>query len=210
MDSPIGPGTTFPACESSIAASARKSRNSGWRSNCGRMVSGQKLSVSATKLQRGTSKPTCSILSDATSHVRNGRPLKPKMSGKLPSARRQSAPKATLNLRLQQSRNIPKVSLNFLKLSKTSQREAPVTRRPAISPSTINFPLSTCPNVAPPVVPLLRLCCGSDLNFVSYLPRCCGCCGSRRGSRRGAEEGEGVGRAPAYSNLSSTGARLNH
>jgi hypothetical protein len=31
------------------------------------------------------------------------------------------------------------------------------------------------------VAPLLRLCCGSDLNFVSYLPRCCGCCGSGGG-----------------------------
>jgi hypothetical protein len=31
------------------------------------------------------------------------------------------------------------------------------------------------------VAPLLRLCCGSDLNFISYLPRCCGCCGSRGG-----------------------------
>ena len=28
---------------------------------------------------------------------------------------------------------------------------------------------------------LLRLCCGSDLDFVSYLPRCCGCCGSGGG-----------------------------
>src|SRR4029077_16187686 len=37
------------------------------------------------------------------------------------------------------------------------------------------------PDVAPPVAPLLRLCCGSDLNFVSYLPSCCGCCGSRGG-----------------------------
>jgi len=35
--------------------------------------------------------------------------------------------------------------------------------------------------VAPRVAPLLRLCCGSDLNFVSYLPICCGCCGGEEG-----------------------------
>jgi hypothetical protein len=35
--------------------------------------------------------------------------------------------------------------------------------------------------VAATLPPLLRLCCGSDLNFAPYLPSCCGCCGSGRG-----------------------------
>src|SRR6267154_2900214 len=35
--------------------------------------------------------------------------------------------------------------------------------------------------VAPLWRTLLRLCCGSDLVFISYLPACCGCCGSRGG-----------------------------
>jgi hypothetical protein len=53
------------------------------------------------------------------------------------------------------------------------------------------------------VAALLRLCCGSDLNFEPYLPTCCGCCGSRgvkggyairhpaRGPVRSASDGEG-------------------
>jgi hypothetical protein len=35
--------------------------------------------------------------------------------------------------------------------------------------------------VAPLWRTMLRLCCGSDLNSVSYLSICCGCCGSRGG-----------------------------
>ena len=44
--------------------------------------------------------------------------------------------------------------------------------------------------VAPLVAVLLRLCCGSDLNSDSYLPICCGCCGSR-GGLDGVHEGKG-------------------
>lgn len=33
----------------------------------------------------------------------------------------------------------------------------------------------------PSVAALLRLCCASDLNFVSYLQGCCGCCGPKGG-----------------------------
>src|SRR5215813_10834004 len=100
MDSPTGPGTNFPASESLTAASARKSRNSGWRSNCARMVSDPKRYESAIKLRRDISKPNCSALVDATSHGRNGKLSKQRTSIKEPSMRRQSAPESTHNLLL--------------------------------------------------------------------------------------------------------------